>query len=123
MGASSVVIKGMNDPETMEAMACREVVIKGMNDPETMEAMACREGMALASDLLLYRFRVVSGCINVIQSIEGEGRGPDGHIVRELKARKTDFQMVQFVHEGRSSNIDAHCLARSSIYLEVGRHV
>jgi hypothetical protein len=79
--------------------------------------------MALAADLLLQRFRVASDCINAIRSIDGEGRGPYSHIVRELKARKTDFQVVQFVHEGRSSNVHAHCLARSSIYLEVGRHV
>jgi hypothetical protein len=104
-------------------MGASSVVIEGMNDPETMEAMACREGVALASDIRLQCFRVALDCINVIRSIEGEGRGPYGHIVRELKARKTDFQMVQFVHEGRSSNIDAHYLARSSIYLEVGRHV
>jgi hypothetical protein len=104
-------------------MGASSVVIKDLNDSETMEAMAYREGMALAADLLLQRFRVASDCINAIRSIDGEGRGPYSHIVRELKARKTDFQVVQFVHEGRSSNIDAHWLARSSIYLEVGRHV
>ena len=34
-----------------------------------------------------------------------------------------DFQSFVFAHEGRSTNVDAHNLARSSIFLDVGRHV
>jgi hypothetical protein len=49
--------------------------------------------------------------------------GSYGHIVKEIKTRVRDFRTVQFVHEGRSSNVDAHRLARSSIYLDLGRHV
>jgi hypothetical protein len=30
-------------------------VLQGISDPETLEAMACREGLALASDLFLQR--------------------------------------------------------------------
>ena len=69
------------------------------------------------------RMRVASDCQNAIRSIYGLGRGAYGHIVMELKARATGFQEVQFVHEGRSSNGDAHGLARGSVSRDIGRHV
>jgi ribonuclease HI len=99
------------------------VVVEGFTDPEVLEVMACREGLSLAADLLLARFSVASDCLNVIKSLEGEGWGVYGHIVKEVKARASDFQTVQFVHEGRSSNGNAHWLARGSILRDIGRHV
>ena len=44
-------------------------------------------------------------------------------IVQETRARSCDFNFVDFVHEGRQSNFDAHVLATSSVYDELGRHV
>jgi hypothetical protein len=92
-------------------------------DPETLEVMACREGLNLAAGLLLRRITVASDCLNLIRSIGGEGKGSYGHIVMEIKARVEDFQQVQFVHEGRTANVDAHTLARGSVSRDVGRHV
>ena len=37
--------------------------------------------------------------------------------------RALDFALVDFVHERRMSNREAHGLARSSAYREYGRHV
>ena len=42
------------------------------------------------------------------------------HVVQEIRARSREFN---FVHEERQSNVDAHNLARSSIYADYGRHV
>jgi ribonuclease HI len=42
------------------------LVMAGQSDPETMEAVACREGLTLASDLGLYSFRVASDCANAV---------------------------------------------------------
>jgi len=50
-------------------------------------------------------------------------RGTDGQIVKEVKARARNFNFVEFVHENRSSNVDAHNLARSLISFVPGRHV
>ncbi|KAJ1268178.1 hypothetical protein BS78_07G117000 [Paspalum vaginatum] len=56
----------------------------GVTDPETMEALACREGLALANDLQLQRIRLASDCINEIKArmksftsveVVHEGRG------------------------------------------------
>jgi hypothetical protein len=49
--------------------------------------------------------------------------GSYGHIVFELKAMAMGFQEVHFSHEGRSLNVDAHCLARGLVHCDVGWHV
>jgi ribonuclease HI len=104
-------------------LGASSVVMDGMSDPETLEAMACREGLTLGEDLLLRRVKLATDCLNVVNMINGEGRGSYGHIVQEIKARKTTFGKVDIVHEQRSANVDAHNLARSSLYFQLGRHV
>ena len=98
-------------------------VMCGITDPETLEALACREGLALAVDLNLRKLRVASDCSNVIGSLTGVGFSQYGHIVKEIRARAAGFVAAEFVYENRSSNIDAHSLARSSISVPVGRHL
>jgi hypothetical protein len=65
-------------------LGASSVAMRGVTDPEALEAMACREGLTLAADLLLRRVRVASDCQNGIRSIQGQGRGSYGHIVMEL---------------------------------------
>jgi hypothetical protein len=74
-------------------------------------------------DLILQRIKVASDCLNAIRSIDGGGMGSYGHIVFELKTMAMGFQEVHFFHEGRSSKVDAHCLARGSVHRDVGWHV
>jgi hypothetical protein len=38
-------------------------VIHGMSDPDTLEAIACREALALARDLALNHIHVASDCL------------------------------------------------------------
>jgi hypothetical protein len=85
--------------------------------------IACREALTLASDLFLHKFRVGCDYINVVKSIYEEGMGLYGLIVKKINTRKATFFHVEFVHERRLSNMDAHRLARSSINLTLGRHV
>jgi hypothetical protein len=99
------------------------VVLNGHTNLEILEALACREGINLAVDLLLCRFSVAYECLNVIRKIEEDGKGSYGHIVMELMAHSTEFQKIEFVHEGRTANIDAHTLARGYVTLCLGRHV
>jgi hypothetical protein len=60
---------------------------------------------------------------NVIRSLTGDGMGNYGHIVQEIKSRATSFRCVDFVHESRNSNVDAHIVARSSLPPPLGKHV
>jgi hypothetical protein len=99
------------------------LVLEGITDPEILEALACWEGLNLVMDLLLRRIRVASDYLNLIRNLGGEGKGPYGHIIMEPKARSANFQTIEFVHEGRSANVDAHTLARGSISREIGRYM
>ena len=109
--------------ETGMFLGASALVVEGITSPEVAEAMACREGLALASDLDLQKIRIATDCVNVVKNIYGQGMGLYGHIVMEIKAGAARFVDAQFVHESRSSNGDAHRLARSLIYEAVGRHV
>ncbi|CAN6197568.1 unnamed protein product [Urochloa humidicola] len=99
------------------------LVLDGVMNPEIMEALACREGLALASDLALHRVRLTCDSANVVRSIRGDGKDAYGYVVHEIQAMKGDFTELDIVHEGRDSNVDAHKLARSSLYFEIGRRV
>jgi hypothetical protein len=57
------------------------LVLDGSFNPETMEAMACREGLTLAVDLMLQKLRLVTDCASVVKSIAGEGMGIYGQII------------------------------------------
>jgi len=98
-------------------------VLKGITEAEIAESLACREGLALASDLLIRRFRLASDCANVVKKLTGDGMASYGQIIREVMAGGRSFEAVEFVHENRQANNDAHLLARSSIYSQMGRYV
>jgi hypothetical protein len=83
-------------------LGASSVVMEGVTDPETLEALACREGLSVAADLLVQNLRVASDCRNAVQSIRGDGMGSYGHIVREIKARAVLFrEWILFLRKGR----------------------
>ena len=85
--------------------------------------LGLQEGLALASELVLHDFRLAYDNAGVIKSIHEGSMSSYGHVVQEIRARSREFNFVDFVHEVRQSNVDAHNLARSSIYADYGRHV
>ena len=99
------------------------LVFAGVSDPETLEVLACREGLALANDLLIRRARVASDCLNAVRSIQIGGMSTYNHIIHEIKARVEEFLKIEFVHEQRESNTEAHNLAKNVIYDSSGRYV
>jgi len=99
------------------------LVLNGITDPETAEVLACHEGFVLAADLMISRVRIASYCAGAVRSLEGLEMSRYGHVIREIKTAMASFEEAEVVYEGRASNIDAHTLARSSIYESEGRHV
>ena len=99
------------------------VVLDGITEPKIAEVMACREGLALATDLMLTSVRLASDCANAVKIMEGRNISPYGQIVKEIQTRAHDFLLIDFVHENRKSNVDAHTLARSLISFDTGRRV
>ncbi|KAK1611389.1 hypothetical protein QYE76_035062 [Lolium multiflorum] len=81
------------------------MVMAGVDDPEVLEAMACREGMALAADLYLRRVKLASDCANVIKSINiSDILIAYGQVVREIRTTRVEFEHFDFVHEDMDSD-------------------
>jgi hypothetical protein len=68
------------------------IVIVGIYDPPSLEALACREALALAEDLALQHIQVASDCKTVVEDISEGTMGNYSMIIREIKARATNFQ-------------------------------
>lgn len=61
---------------------------------------------------------------SVIKSLQEANRRVYGHIVEEIRTRSKDFLVVDFAHEGRLSNIDAHITyVEANVTSEIARHV
>jgi ribonuclease HI len=99
------------------------VVFHGQTTAETLEVLACREAIALARDQDVRRTKVATDCKNAVRSLEEETMGIYAHIVCEINEAWREFTEVSFCHEGRRSNKDAHSLARSVVYNDLGRSV
>jgi hypothetical protein len=69
------------------------------------------EGLALAFDLTLQSFLLASDNANVL-CLGKEGMCSYGQVAKEVRARDRGFIYVDFAHESRNMNIDAHNLAR-----------
>ena len=89
----------------------------------TLEALSIREALALAEDLNLQRQHVALDCQVVVDDIKNRSPTSYGAILHEIIEHSSTFEACSFVHEYRSSNFEAHRLARHVLKLEVGRHV
>ena len=99
------------------------IVVKGVFDPPTLEALAVREALALAEDLNIQRIHVASDCKTVIDDIKQKNPASYGPILCEIIDQSSSFSGCSFVHEFRSLNFEAHNLAKHVLSLGVGRHV
>jgi hypothetical protein len=72
----------------------------GVNDPETLVALAVREGLNLAHEVHLNAVRVACDCCNVIKALKEENLGKYCHILHEIKSGTMGFEeTTSFVHE------------------------
>lgn len=58
------------------------IVVQNISDPDTIEALACREGLALAEYLSLTRLVNASDCQVGVNDIEQSSIGVYGAIIR-----------------------------------------
>lgn len=92
------------------------MVIGGVDDPTTLEAIACREALPLAEDLQLQRVIVASDARQVILDINNRSRGHYGAIISKINSYSCLFQ-CKFNYESRKVNVEAHKLAKFSLSL------
>jgi hypothetical protein len=96
------------------------MVIDGLTDPSSLEALACNEAISLAMDMDVRKCVIASDCLEVIMNIQKQSLCAYSSVLKEIKARSTLFQEVVFKHEGRESNCEAHALAKSVCNLAQG---
>ena len=99
------------------------VVFGGISDPATLECMAVREALALADDLNVTDIKVASDSKVVVDDIREKNPTEYGAVIHEIIEHSSSFHFCNFCHEFRSSNTEAHKLARHALSLPVGRHV
>ena len=99
------------------------IVISGLSDPGTLEALACREALTLSHDLQIRRVSIASDCSWLVRDIAEGNRGNYGTVINEICKRKLDLEGVEFKHEMRESNWEAHDIAKGALGLGVGWHV
>lgn len=95
----------------------------GINDPATLEALACKEALSLALDLSISHVLVASDCKEDVTDIHKGMGGLYASIVKETISRGSQFSACCFIFEGRETNFEAHSLAKHTLGLSPGLHL
>ena len=94
------------------------LLIAGVWDAPTLEAMACREAVALAEDLNQHNYIVASDCKQVVEELVIGEQGFYGAVIRESRHRVSPTS--KFTFEKREANVEAHKLAKHALSLVPG---
>ena len=77
----------------------------------------------MAEDLYENSIQIVTDCKRDVEDVQKNSAAGYGAIVHEIILRANSFISCKVVHEFRSSNFEAHNLARYALSLGFGRHV
>ena len=88
-----------------------------------LEAFAVREGLDLGAHMNITKLHVGTDCKVVASEIGRRSTAAYGSVIREIELQASSFISCNVVHQSRSSNYDAHNLAKHALTLNVDRHV
>ena len=111
-GAASAVCRD----DRGEYLGSSAIVLKGISDPATLDALACREALSLAEDLHIHHMVISSDSRQVVGDITSENSGKYDTVIKEIRSRARHF-MCNFMYESRNSNVEAHSLAKNQLSL------
>ena len=66
---------------------------------------------------------MASDCREVVEEISSGGASIYGEVIQEIKSHVLSFNSCKILHEFRSSNYDAHNLAKYALGLGPGHHI
>lgn len=118
-GASAVVCRKKEG----QYLGASALVFDGPIDLASLEAHACNEVLALASDLNMSSVCVTSDCAEVVANIGTAAPCHYATILRKINHRRGSFSALNFVHEKRKHNEEAHVLAKAASSLLSRRHL
>lgn len=95
------------------------VVFRNIDDPEVLEILAIREALAILEDLYIQKIFIASDCKVAVEAIKGGTSASYGAVVHEIIERSSAFSSCTSSHEFRSSNFEAHNLAKHALKLLV----
>ena len=96
---------------------------RNINDPEVLETLAIREAMAVAEDLCIHTNYVAADCKVAVDAIKGGTSTSYGAVVHEIIAHSSELSSCIIGDEFRSSNFEAHNLAKHALTLGTSHHV
>ena len=114
VGAVAAVCRNNNG----DYLGSSAFVVRGLIDPPTLEAIACREGLSLAEDLGLQNMVIASDCQEVVKHIMEKSGGNYGGVVKEIRTLNTIFNSFTYIRESRVYNVEPHKLARHVVQLD-----
>lgn len=117
-GAASAVCRD----DTGNFLGALAVVIDGLTDPASLEALACSEALSLAFDLNCSHVQVATDCMEVLKNIREKNPCSYGAIVKEFITKQERFTSAPLSYESRSSNVEAHNLVKAASSLGAGRY-
>ena len=123
MGRSTGTAAAVCRDDQGNYMGSSSLLIYDMQDPATLEIIACREALALAEDLATTNICVASDCQEVVNDINRGTGGPNAALIHEIMLRCNSFNSFSFAHERRNHNYEAHNLAKFACTPGIGRHV
>ena len=118
-GAAAVVCRDKSGTY----LGASAVVFEGLVDPASLEAKACSEALALTTDLHVQSICVATDCLEVVTRIKDDLPCKFFPILQDIKYQRIAFRAVEFIHESRKHNGEAHALAKAAASLPPGRHV
>ena len=72
---------------------------------------------------MVQSIHVGSDCKTVVEDIQSGTSASYGAVIHEIIEHSASFHLCKIVHEFRSSNFEAHNLAKHALSLGGGRHV
>ena len=119
VGASAPMCRGTDGCY----LGSSSIVLPGLTEPATLEVLASCEALALAEDLALTKIIIACDSKTIVDDInEGKG-GAYEAIVKKINSMASYFVSYLVIFEVRSSNCEAHNLAKHSAILDQGRHL
>ena len=88
-------------------LGASSVLVNNIEDPETLEEMAFREAMALSNDQHVQKISIALDCKNVVEEVRKGSSSSYGAIVLEIKESSRAFISCIFLHEFRNRGTQA----------------
>lgn len=87
-------------------MGSSAITLSGVTNVAVLEAMACREAQSLATNVTAMHILISSYSNSVVKDMEANLGGSHAAVIKEVNARKNDFEVCPFIYESRHRSLN-----------------